>query len=315
MPTALPPHTPQVVDLRSVAPAELETFWEHDLHLWRHALCWDIADRVATLRRVAVQRRLPGKAVRCGTQLAGYTYYGTWGDLGMLGSFSLAAGADSAHAGTALLHAAVQDLRQQGVVRIESQFIAPDGAALVPMFEAAGFQTSWRACLRRDVALPVVPGVPSADITVAPWHEAHLTQAAVVMQAAHVGTADAETNLMYRSTVGCRSVLEDVLHQGHCGRPLLEASGMAFHQGQGIGFIVITETAPGHGHLVQVAVVPAYKHRGIGRLLLHHSLSQLAIRRFETLSLLVSQANLPACHLYRALGFHTSMAFPVFIWP
>jgi ribosomal protein S18 acetylase RimI-like enzyme len=52
----------------------------------------------------------------------------------------------------------------------------------------------------------------------------------------------------------------------------------------------------------------------VGRWLLHYSLSQLAIREYETLSLLVSRANHQAFTMYRALGFHTVLSYPVFVW-
>ena len=75
-----------------------------------------------------------------------------------------------------------------------------------------------------------------------------------------------------------------------------------------------SEIAPRQGHLVQVAVLPAYQHQGVGRLLVSHSLARLARLGFDTLSLIVSRTNEPALRLYQALGLQEVLAFPVFVW-
>jgi GNAT superfamily N-acetyltransferase len=113
---------------------------------------------------------------------------------------------------------------------------------------------------------------------------------------------------------GCHLVLDQLLNQGGCGRPVTAASALVRHRGQGIGCIVITETAPHQGHLVQVAVLPAYQRHGVGRWLLRYSMSQLAALHCETLSLLVSRANHRALAVYHAMGFHAVLSYPVFVW-
>jgi ribosomal protein S18 acetylase RimI-like enzyme len=83
---------------------------------------------------------------------------------------------------------------------------------------------------------------------------------------------------------------------------------------QCIGFIVVTEIAPQQGHLAQVAVLPAYQGQGVGRMLVHHCLTQLAAHHFDTLSLIVSRANQRAFRLYQTMGLQEVLAFPVFVW-
>jgi ribosomal-protein-alanine N-acetyltransferase len=85
-------------------------------------------------------------------------------------------------------------------------------------------------------------------------------------------------------------------------------------RGQGIGFVVVTEIAPGQGHLAQIAVLPAYQRQGVGRMLVSHCLRQLAARHFDTLSLIVSRANQRAFRLYQTMGLQEILAFPVFVW-
>jgi ribosomal protein S18 acetylase RimI-like enzyme len=49
-------------------------------------------------------------------------------------------------------------------------------------------------------------------------------------------------------------------------------------------------------------------------MLVHHCLTQLAARHFDTLSLIVSRANTHALRLYQAMGLQEVLAFPVFVW-
>ena len=123
-----------------------------------------------------------------------------------------------------------------------------------------------------------------------------------------------QINTLYRTVEGCGSVLDNILNQGGCGRLVTEASVLARHRGQAVGFVVVTEIAPQQGHLTQVAVLPAYQGQGIGRRLVRYSLAQLARLRFDTLSLIVSRANPRALRLYQALGLQTVLTFPVFVW-
>jgi mycothiol synthase len=66
--------------------------------------------------------------------------------------------------------------------------------------------------------------------------------------------------------------------------------------------------------LAQIAVVPDYQGRGVGRCLMDYSVARLAERHFDTLSLMVSRANAPALRLYQRMGFQSVLAFPVFTW-
>jgi ribosomal protein S18 acetylase RimI-like enzyme len=142
----------------------------------------------------------------------------------------------------------------------------------------------------------------------------HVYEAAAIMQAAYQTTVDVELNMLYRTVEGCSNVLDNLLQQGGCGPLVTEASAFARSRGQGIGFVVVTEIAPRQGHLAQVAVLPAYQRRGVGRMLVHHCLTQLAARHFDTLSLIVSRANQRAFRLYQTMGLQEILTFPVFVW-
>lgn len=312
--TAQPAPQPQVVDLSTVAPAELEGLWQCEAQWWRERLLWDISDGLAALRRVVARCGVPGKVVRLGAQTVGYAYYVVAGRLGILAGLVVSPECSDPMVGESLLHATVDALRQQGVDRIESPCVSMHHAWLVSAFEREGFQTSWREFLRLDLPREHPPVRPPTLLQLEPWHGTSLREAGALMQAAYAGTADVEINALYRTAEGCCGILEDILHQGGCGLLVTEASVLARDRRQPIGFVIVTEIAPRQAHLVQVAVLPTYQRQGLGRLLVRHSLAQLARLRFETLSLIVSRANQPALRLYQALGLQEVLAFPVFVW-
>ena len=309
-----PTPRPHVVDLSTVVPAELEGLWRCEAQWWRERLLWDISDALAALRRVVARRGVPGKVVRVGTQTVGYAYYVVAGRLGVLAGLVVSPEWSHRAVGESLLHATVDALRQQGVARIESPCVSMHHAWLVSAFEREGFQTYWREFLRLDLPREAPPARPPAPVQLEPWRGTSLREAGALMQAAYEGTADVEINTLYRTAEGCGEVLEDILNQAGCGPLVTAASVLARTRGQAIGFIIVTEIAPQQGHLAQVVVLPAYQRQGVGRFLVRHSLAQLAMLRFDTLSLIVSRANHRALRLYQALGLQAVLAFPVFVW-
>ena len=305
---------PQVVDLCAVTSAELEGLWQYEARWWRERLLWDVTDAQAALRRVVERRGMSGKAVQVGSQTVGYAYDVIVGQLGVIAGLQVLPEWSSPVVGSTLLQETVTALRQQGVSRIESPVIAIDCPWLVPAFEHLGFQTYWREFRRCALRYPPAPAGAQSLVHLEPWQGAHIHEAAIIMQAAYAGSVEAESNALYRSGEGCRLLLDHILNQGGCGRPVTAASALARHRGQGVGVIIVTEIAPRQSHLVQVAVLPPYQRRGVGRLLLHYSMSRLAALHFETLSLIVSRANQRARAVYQAAGLHTVLAFPVFVW-
>jgi GNAT superfamily N-acetyltransferase len=305
---------PQIVDLHTVKPAELQDLWACEVQLWRERLLWDRSDMWVALQRVLERGALPGKAVRVGARTVGYAFHVIRGRLGVIVALSVGGDSRDSEVGGTLLQATVDDILRQGVRRIESQFVAIDRPWLIPAFEHAGFRTYWREVLRSELCQASEPVIPLTTVQLQSWQGTDLREAALIMQAAYDGGVDAELNQLYRTSDGCQEVLDSIMSQIGSGTVVAEASAMARHRGRGIGFILVTETAPRQAHLVQVAVVPGYQRQGVGRLLLHYSMSRLAVLHFDTLSLIVSRANHNALKMYQATGFASVLSFPVFTW-
>lgn len=304
----------QVVDLCTVTPAELESLWQLETRWWHDRLRWDVSDVFGALRRVIERGGLPGKAVRVDAHTVGYAYYGVAQGVGVIAGLSVSPECSSLGVGGILLGESVAAIRRQGVRRIESQFVSFDAPWLTPWFEREGFRPYWREFLRVELRPGHETIPPPATVHLQPWQDMHVWEAAAIMQAAYGGEIDAEITGRFGSADGCRAVLEQILSQAACGSPLSDASAMARSREGGIGFIVVTEISPRQAHLAQVAVLPAYQHRGVGRFLLDHSLSRLSALQFDSLSLIVTRANQRALRMYQRIGFQSVLSFPVFVW-
>jgi len=304
----------QVVDLRGVRPEALEDLWHCEVRFWRTRLLWDVSGTCAALRRIMERGGLPGMAVRANGRTVGYAYYGVAGRLGVIAGLVVSPEWRRTCVGETLVQATIEAIRRLGVSRIESRFVSIDDGRLVPAFERAGFRTYWREFLRRE--LRQVRGVvhAPASVLLQPWRQTHLGEAAPMLQQAYAGGVEADIDEQYRSVDGCHVILDNIVHQGSCGMLLPEASALARYQGQGVGFVLVTEISPRQGHLTHLVVVPEHQRRGVGRGLLDYCLQRLTERRFETLSLIVSRSNEGALGLYQAMGFQSVLAFPVFVW-
>jgi ribosomal protein S18 acetylase RimI-like enzyme len=302
-----------VADLATVKPADLEELWQHEAQVWRQRLCWDISDTIDRLRRAVEHGVLSGKVLRAGTRTLGCMLYLSIGHLGVISNFVIAPEC-SADAAEILLRETVRALRRLGISRIESSFIPIDIPWLCPLFEREGFHTYWRDFLRYELRPTREPISPPPHVRLEAWRQSYLREAASIMLAAYEGSIDAEMSEQCRTQGGCELELDDILNQGICGSPITEASAMAQQRGRGIGFIIVTEIGPRQAHVAEVAVLPAYQHQGIGRLLLGHSLSKLADYGFTTVSLFVSRLNHRALGMYKTIGFKPVLSFPVFAW-
>jgi ribosomal protein S18 acetylase RimI-like enzyme len=304
----------QVVDLYTVTAPELEDLWQYEVRLWHDRLLWDVSGAFAALRRVVGRGGVPGKAVRVHDRTVGYTYYGIDGSLGVIAGLAVLPDWSRSDVGQTLLRNTIHEMQRQGVSRIESRFISADCPWLGTVLEAEGFRTYWRDFLRCELHPSQWSRHPLALVALEPWQGSHLGEAAAILQAAYLGSIEAEILALYRSIDGCRAVLDNIVNQGSCGVLVPEASAIAHNRGRSLGFVVVTEVARRQGHLPQVAVLPDCQRQGIGRGLLDYSLRRLAERGFETLSLIVSRANDRALALYQAMGFRSVLSFPVGIW-
>lgn len=304
----------QVVDLSRVRPHELRSLFTREVRLWQETLDWDVAGAIAALERAVDRGGLSGKAIRSGGTIVAYGYYVVEGDRGVISGLVVSPSYRGRDVGSAVLGAMLDDLERRRVRRIETQFICFDAPWLAECFEEHGFRTYWREFLRVSIPRPRPRAPVMDDAVFLPWTTWNLSEMAALMKEAHRGGIDAEMNELYRTSNGCRALLNNILRQRGCGRSLTEASTVARDRATDLaaGFAIVTEIGRRHGHLAQVAVAPAFQNRSIGLRLLTHTFSRVAELGLDTLSLMVSRGNDRALGLYRSLGFEPAYRFPVF---
>jgi ribosomal protein S18 acetylase RimI-like enzyme len=317
----------------------LERLWQREVQSWQERLLWDISDPLYRLQRMVEHGSIAGKILRDGTGAAGYACYIVAGNLGIISQLVILPECDAGGA-EILIRETVGAIRRAGVSRIEGHFISIDSSWLPQLFEQQGFHIYWREFLRhqlypagnQDHHLDHTPQFPPQQggreiekgmgrrtdtrvtVYLEPWRGSNLRGAASIMRVAYMGGVDAEMNEHYQSNDGCELVLDDILNQGGCGNPVVEASAMVRHRGHGIGFNIVTQIAHRKAHLAQVAVLPEYQHQGVGRLLLRHSLSKLADQAFDSVSLIVSRQNRRALNMYELMRFERVLSFPALTW-
>lgn len=304
----------QIVDLSRVRPHELRSLWDREVRMWREKLDWDVAGAIAALERAVDRGGLSGKAVRCGGSTLGYAYYVVEGDRGVISGFVVSPTFRDPQLSAALLRGVVDDLDRRKVRRIETQFVCFDAPWLATCFEQLGFRTHWRDFLRASISRPRPERPVSNRVVLLPWTAWNLSEMAALMEEAHRGGADAIMNELYRTHVGCRTLLNNIVRQSGCGRSLTEASCVARERATDLpaGFAIVTEIGRRHGHLAQVAVAPMFQGQGVGHRLLANTFCRLAELGLDTLSLMVSHGNERANGLYRSMGFDPVYRFPVF---
>jgi ribosomal-protein-alanine N-acetyltransferase len=77
-----------------------------------------------------------------------------------------------------------------------------------------------------------------------------------------------------------------------------------------VGFIFITVTDDGSGHITTIGVAPEHRRRGLAQKLLAHTEEALLKRNINTIFLEVRVDNLPAQTLYRRLDYAIVQRLP-----
>lgn len=89
---------------------------------------------------------------------------------------------------------------------------------------------------------------------------------------------------------------------GGRGRFLPATSETCSSEGQSAGFVLATDSA-GALYLSDMGLLPRWRGRGIGRLMLHRLLAKGVSAGYRTSSLMVAAENVPALSVYRSFGY------------
>ena len=154
------------------------------------------------------------------------------------------------------------------------------------------------------------------DVAIRRWTEQDYQPAAGIITAAYRAHIDSEINDQYRTNAGSLRFLNNIVRFPGCGVFDSESSFVAIHQPTDslIGVILCSRVRDDVGHVTQVCLLPEHRGEGIGEALMAATSNALRRRRFNLLTLTVTEANHRAVDLYRKLGFEEKRVFDAFVW-
>jgi len=313
-----PSRPPVVVDLRRLSARDLEPLLEEETAAWRDELDWDFEKSADLVRRFVDLRALNGSALIEDNAVAGYMYYVLEENKGLIGDLYVRRDLRTAERETLLLEAAMEPIMASPPIdRIESQLMmlshAPERA--VPFADYLSVYE--RNFMRLDLAAADLgKGKVRWPMYVEKWSEHYQDRASQLISAAYAGHIDSRINDQYRTPLGARRFLYNIVQYPGCGAFFRPASYAAFDAGTGqlCGLSLASLVAPKCGHITQICVAPAVRGTGMGHELLCRSLTTLRELGCHSASLTVTAANEDAVSLYLRMGFRTIRRFSAFVW-
>jgi ribosomal protein S18 acetylase RimI-like enzyme len=312
----------EILDLRHFSSADLRPLLDEEVESWGETLAWDYRSSSEMILRYVDAKILPGYAAVERGSLVGYSFFVYEGSKGVIGDlFVSPRRAEVRAVEVRLLEHVIETLQQSpGVHRVEAQLLAhPTGEVAAP-FGSNGFQRFRRLFLSLDLAAgegsPMAEARPLRDVAIRRWTEQDYQPAAGIITAAYRAHIDSEINDQYRTNAGSLRFLNNIVRFPGCGVFDAEASFVAIHEptDSPIGLILCSRVRDDVGHVTQVCLLPERRGEGIGDALMAATSNALRRRRFDLLTLTVTEANHRAVELYRKLGMETLRVFDAFVW-
>src|SRR5271157_2296300 len=312
------PRAVEILDLRHFSSTDLRSLLDEEVETWGSLLSWDYRSSADMILRYVDAKILPGYAAVERGSIVGYAFFVYEGSKGVIGDlFVSPQRADVRALEVRLLDHVVETLQQSpGVHRVEAQLLAHHTGELAEPFLGNGFERFRRLFLSLNLEVwenaTIVGPRPVKHVAIRRWTEADYQPAAGIITAAYRAHIDSEINDQYRTNAGSLRFLNNIVRFPGCGVFDAEASFVAIHQPTDslIGLILCSRVRDDVGHVTQVCLLP--EHRGEG--LMAATSNALRRRRFNLLTLTVTEANHRAVELYRKLGFEEKRVFDAFVW-
>jgi ribosomal protein S18 acetylase RimI-like enzyme len=318
----------EILDLRHFAAPVLRPVLEAEGELWEQRLHWDYHASARLLMQYLDNHMLPGYAALTSGRVTGYVfcvYEETKAVIGDVFALPVTAegagggsGADHTTEETLLRHLFELLLNSPHVERIESQLLLHPSGAYAGIFRDAGFRIFRRLFLVQALQGQWSP--PQADLPgnleLRPWREADLAPAARLICEAYRGHPDSLINDQYRSVHGSMRFLNNIVHYAGCGTFSPQASYVVVERAsRELAALVLGSRVSGQsGHLTQVCVHPAFRRRGLARLLLVQAAFSFMRLGASEISLTVTEANSEAIDLYKDEGYQCVHSFDAAVW-
>jgi ribosomal protein S18 acetylase RimI-like enzyme len=305
----------QTVDLRSIDADRLAPVLVEQIESWKNELDWDFTASASLVRRFVQNHALSGSALVSGKHVIGYSYFVCEDGKGLIGDLYVLRQHRSAGREYALFQSSLDAMWQTpGVHRVESQLLMlmDTGHREVP--HKNWFHAFPRFFLEAPLSVRLPPRKLPSPIALAPWTEAWQEATGRLIAGAYQNHIDSQINDQYRSPMGARRFLTNIVQYPGCGSFFAPASFAATSAGALCGASLASLVAADVGHITQVCVAPSHQGTGLGYELMRRSMESLAGHGCRSVSLTVTGANESALRLYRNMGFIERRAFSAYVW-
>jgi GNAT superfamily N-acetyltransferase len=327
----------EILDLRHFSAAQLRPLLRDEAERWQRRLHWDYSRASSMLLDYLDSRVLPGYVALQAGHIVGYAFCVCEGAKAVIGdvyAFGETESTVNPVCETLLHHLLEMVQATPGVDRVESQLLMfPDGA-LGETFRASGFVGFPRCFMLRD--LEAHPSAMDADLPslhpgrsliLQAWQPEFYEGTAQLIHRCYANHMDAGINDQYRSLQGAQRFLHNIIRFPGCGvfHPenswvLRDADAGGRSNGDesprspGIEAVVLCSRVRADvDHITQVCITPSLRGQGLGQMMLEHCAREASKRGVRQLSLTVTEANLPARHLYESNGFSTLHRFDAMV--
>src|SRR5580658_11099963 len=174
----------RIVDLRQLGPRDLDPLLIDQTIEWELALDWDFSKSADLVRKSLGARRLGGRAVLDGGDVAGYGYAGVEGNKGVIGDLYVRPAWRTGEAEEMLLRSLFEALAgTAGVRRIESQLmlVEAEAAKALQTKHSVGLFERLLMTLDADTALPHGKGSIAPGFRMEPLEDCRHAAAAAVI--------------------------------------------------------------------------------------------------------------------------------------
>jgi len=308
----------RTVELRHLRAGDLDALLEEEIQVWREQLDWDFRASAGLVRRFLDMQALNGFALLMNGHPVGYCYFVSEERKGLIGDLYVMREYFSIAAEERLLESVVDSLvKTPFIKRIESQLMMLRSGRTMSLPHPRYLKSHGRNFMEVDLAmLARLPEGKGARVLIDGWTERKQDDAATLIAAAYQGHVDSEINDQYRSTVGARRFLLNIIQYPGCGSFFQPASFIALDPATGklCGICLSSLVQSDVGHITQVCVLPSVRGLGVGYALIRRSLEALSRYGCRKASLTVTAANQEAIQLYQQMGFRKTREFSAFVW-
>jgi ribosomal protein S18 acetylase RimI-like enzyme len=313
----------EILDLRHFAAPMLRPLLEAEGELWRQRLHWDYRASARLLMQYLDSHMLPGYAALEAEHPVGYVFSVYEDTKAIIGEVFALAGADgsgSAHAveETLLKHLLELLMNSPQVERIESQLLLHPAGSHSPTFRESGFEVFRRLFMVQMLngsEEPPALELP-AGLDLRSWNENDLGAAARLICEAYRSHPDSLINDQYRTLHGSSRFLSNIVRYSGCGTFSAPVSHVVVDRARRelVALVLGSRVSPQSGHITQLCVHPAYRRRGLGRLLLAVAAFSFMRQGATEISLTVTEANQQAIALYQEEGYACRHVFDAAVW-